>query len=389
MSAMNYREQIENIKKDGRYRRLRAISGAQGPELIVDGRKAICLCSNNYLGLAGHPALAEAQARAARELGVGAGASRLISGNMDIHARLEERIAHFKGIERVLLFSSGYQANVGVISALVGRGDFIYSDQFNHASIVDGARLSRAEIRVYPHRDTEALERMIAGDDSKGRKLIVTDSVFSMDGDLAPLDAIVKIKNRHGAMLMIDEAHATGVMGTGGKGLAVEMGCAGEIDVTMGTLGKALGGFGAFVGGSAQLVDYLINTARSFIFTTALPPSLAASALAAFDVIEAEPQRIKRLLQNVKILRKGMQKLGLNVPQGETPIIPLIIGDERKTMDICERLLDRGIFVQGIRPPTVPPDASRLRITVMSRHTKEHLERAIEAFKSLRSVIAE
>lgn len=383
MSSVNIPEHIENLKKRGRYRQLRVISGAQGPEIVVDGRKAICFCSNNYLGLAGHSALAEAQASAALDLGVGAGASRLISGNMEIYSQLEERIARFKGVEKALLFNTGYHANLGVISALAGRGDFIYSDQLNHASIIDGARLSRAEIRVYPHRDMEALERMIAKEAGAGRKLIVTDSLFSMDGDLAPLESLVDIKNRHGAMLMIDEAHATGVIGPEGKGLAAAKGCANEIDVTMGTLGKALGCFGAFIGGSAQLIDYLINTARSFIFTTALPPPLIASALAALDIIESEPERIERLHRNARFLREGLKKQGFNVPDGETPIIPLILGDEAKTMDFCERLLEHGVFVQGIRPPTVPPNGSRLRITVMSEHTREHLDRAINAFKSL------
>ena len=374
---------IDDLKRAGRYREMHTISGVQGAEVLVDGRRAICMCSNNYLGLAGHPALIEAHVKAARQFGSGAGASRLISGNMDLHARLEERIARFKGVEKALLFNSGYQANVGIITALAGPGDTIYSDQLNHASIVDGSRLSKAAVRVYHHCNMRELEQIISSDKGAGRKLIVTDSVFSMDGDLAPLEEIVEIKRRHGAMLLIDEAHATGVIGPGGRGLAAAYGLEGEIDLTMGTLGKALGSFGAFVGASFHLIDYLINTARSFIFTTALPPPVAASAIAAFDVIESEPELITKLNEAARYMRKGLKDIGFNVPDGETPIIPVIIGDEHKTMNCCERLLDLRVFVQGIRPPTVPQNGSRLRVTVMATHTREHLDRALEAFKRL------
>jgi 8-amino-7-oxononanoate synthase len=379
-------ERLEKIRAQGRYRFLRTVLSPQGPEFILDGKKVICLSSNNYLGLASHPVLIQSAIDALHKYGVGAGASRLISGNMELHLKLEEKIARFKRSERALVFNSGYHANIGIIQALVGKGDYIYSDELNHASIIDGARLSRATIRVYPHCDTQKLSQMIEEDGNGGTKLIVTDSVFSMDGDIAPLEELVRIKERYNALLMIDEAHATGVVGSQGRGVADKLGLTDKIDITMGTLGKALGCFGAYVCGSAEMIEYLINSARSFIFSTALPPAVVASAITALEILESQPELIEQLHRNASFMRDGLKNLGLPIPDGETPIIPLIIGEELKTMKICDALLERGVFAHGIRPPSVPPGTSRLRITVMATHTKEHLEKALWAFGEILQV---
>lgn len=374
---------LEKIRAQGRYRFMRTVYGSQGAEFILDGKKVICLSSNNYLGLASHPALIQSAIEAVRKYGVGAGASRLISGNMELHLKLEEKIAAFKRAEKALLFNSGYHANVGVIQALVGKGDYIYSDELNHASIIDGARLSRATIRVYPHRDTTKLSQMIEEDSDGATKLVVTDSVFSMDGDTAPLDELVRIKERHNAILMIDEAHATGVLGSQGRGLADKLGVADKIDITMGTLGKALGCFGAYVCGRTDMIEFLINSARSFIFSTALPPPVAASALTALEILESQPELVEKLHRNADFMREELKNLRLPIPDGETPIIPLIIGEETKTMEICNQLLTRGVFAHGIRPPSVPQGTSRLRITVMATHTHEQLQKAASAFREV------
>lgn len=376
-------ERLERIRAEGRYRLLRTVSSVQGPEFILDGKKVICLSSNNYLGLVSHPAVIQSAVDATRRYGAGACASRLISGNMELHMQLEEKIAAFKQTEKALLFNSGYHANIGVIQALVGKGDFIYSDELNHASIIDGARLSRAVVRVYPHLDTVKLAEMMAEDEGKGTKLIVTDSVFSMDGDIAPLDELVRIKELHNALLMIDEAHATGVIGTQGRGLADMLGLTDKIDIIMGTLGKAVGCFGAYVCGKAEMIEYLINSARSFIFSTALPPAVVASALKALEIIETEPGLIEQLRQNARFMRDGLKKIGIAVPNSETPIIPLIVGEEAKTMRICNTLLEKGVFAHGIRPPSVPRGTSRLRITVMATHNNEHLEKALSIFEEV------
>lgn len=380
-------ERLEKIRAQGRYRFLRTVLSPQGAEFILDGKKVICLSSNNYLGLASHPALIQSAIDALHKYGMGAGASRLISGNMELHLKLEEKIAKFKRAERALIFNSGYHANIGVIQALVGKGDYIYSDELNHASIIDGARLSRATIRVYPHCDTQKLSQMIEEDRNGGMKLIVTDSLFSMDGDIAPLEELVRIKERYNALLMIDEAHATGVVGSQGRGVADKLGLTDKIDITMGTLGKALGCFGAYVCGSAEMIEYLINSARSFIFSTALPPAVVASAITALEILESNPALIEQLHRNANFMREGLKNLGLPIPDGETPIIPLIIGEELKTMKICDALVERGVFAHGIRPPSVPPGTSRLRITVMATHTKEHLEKALWAFEEILRVV--
>jgi len=364
----------------GLMRRLRCVDGAQDTWVTVEGRRALLLCSNNYLGLANHPAVREAAARAAVDYGVGAGASRLISGSMRLHHGLEEQLADLKGTPAALLFTSGYHANIGAITALVGDGDAVFSDQLNHASIIDGCRLSQARVFVYPHRDTAALEALLARHRAP-RRLVVTESVFSMDGDTAPLPAICDIAERHGAMLMVDEAHATGVIGATGGGVVEAEGLQARITLQMGTLGKALGGFGAFVAARRTVIDLLINTARSFVFTTALPPPVVAAALAALDIVRTGGELRLRLAENAAALGASLRQLGLTLGPNPSHIIPVVIGDADRTMQLSERLLAEGVFVQGIRPPTVPPGTSRLRVTLMSPHTAEDLQFAVDAFR--------
>jgi glycine C-acetyltransferase/8-amino-7-oxononanoate synthase len=368
-------DRLEELRDQGLRRRLRLISGPQGPRVTLDGRPVLLLCSNNYLGLADHPRVRGGAAEAAMRWGSGAGASRLISGNMLPHRQLEERLASFKGYESSLLFGSGYLANTGTIAALAGRGEVIFSDELNHASIIDGCRLSRAETFVYRHGD---VEHLAWGLHEAGRRaaLIVTDGVFSMDGDLAPLEALAPLARDHGCRLMVDEAHATGAVGPGGRGSVAAAGLSGEVDLIVGTLGKALGSYGAYVCASHELTEYLLNTARSFIFSTAPPPPSVAASLAALELLESHPHRVERLAENAATLRTALAAEGLAVGDSSTQIVPVEVGDAARTMELCERALERGVFAQGIRPPTVPEGRSRLRFTVMATHRTGELERA-------------
>jgi 8-amino-7-oxononanoate synthase len=370
-------ERLEELRASGLRRRMRLVEGPQGPRILLDGREVLLLCSNDYLGLAGHPRVREAAAEAALAWGAGAGASRLISGNMEPHRRLEERLADFKCYEGALLFGSGYLANVGAISALAGRGGVVFSDELNHASIVDGCRLARAETFVYRHGDLEHLAWGLREAHGCG-SLIVTDGVFSMDGDVAPLAGLVHLAREHGCRLMVDEAHATGALGPGGRGSVAAAGLSDQVDLVIGTLGKALGSYGAYVCASAELTEYLLNTARSFIFSTAPPPPVLAAALAALELLEAEPERVGRLRANAAALREGLASEGLPAGDSKTQIVPLEVGDAERTMELCERLLKRGVFAQGIRPPTVPPGSSRLRFSVMATHKPDELRRAAQ-----------
>ena len=370
-------ERLEELRDKGLYRRLRLISGPQGPRVTLDGQPVLLLCSNDYLGLANHPRVRGAAADAAMRWGAGAGASRLISGNMQPHGRLEDRLARFKGYESALLFGSGYLANTGTIAALAGRGEVVFSDQLNHASIIDGCRLSRAETFVYRHGDIEHLSWGLREAGGRGA-LIVSDGVFSMDGDVAPLEQLVELARNNGCRLMVDEAHATGALGPDGRGSVAAAGLSGEVDVVMGTLGKALGSYGAYVCGRRELTDYLTNTARSLIFSTAPPPPAAAAGLAALELLESRPHRIEELHANAVTLRSALAAQGLAPGGSQTQIIPIEVGDASQTMELSERLLERGVFAQGIRPPTVPEGTSRLRFTVMSTHRSEELERAAE-----------
>jgi 8-amino-7-oxononanoate synthase len=376
-----FRDEIKDLKKKGRYRELRTIQGEQDSSVVIDGKRVLMFSSNNYLGLANHPELKKASVDAALCYGTGSGASRLISGNMEIHQTLEKELALFKETDRALLFSSGYHANVGVISALAGGGDLILSDELNHASIVDGCRLSRAEVRVYKHANMNFLEEILKKSSRFKKKLIITDSVFSMDGDIAPLPNIVDLAEKYSALVMVDDAHGTGVLGEKGRGGIEHFGLRRRVEIQMGTLGKALGSFGAYIAGSEDLINYLVNKTRSLIYTTALPPSVCGSALAALKVLGERPELISQLRNNTSYFRRGMRDLGYLIPEGETPIIPLVLGDPSVTMEMAQSLFDEGIYVQGIRPPTVPEGTSRLRITLMATHTKEQLDFSLRTFE--------
>jgi 8-amino-7-oxononanoate synthase len=365
-------DRLEELRAAGLYRRLRLIEGPQGPRVALDGDEVLLLCSNNYLGLADHPRVRQAAADAAERFGAGAGASRLISGNMSMHRQLEDRIAAFSGYEAALLFGSGYLANLGTIAALTHRGEVVFSDELNHASIIDGCRISRAERFIYRHADLEHLSwglRKAAGNGT----LIVTDAVFSMNGDVAPIASLLDLARRHGCRLMVDEAHATGALGPGGRGAVAQAGLSEEVDVIVGTLGKTLGSYGAYVCASAQLVDLLINVARPFIFSTALPPPVVGAGLAALSLLEAQPGMVEHLQRNGGVLREALAQRGFDVGPSRTQIIPIRVGDARRAVELCERALDGRVFAQAIRPPTVPEGTSRLRLSVMANHRADEL----------------
>ena len=366
---------MSELEAVGLRRHTHLVSGPQGPHVLLDGKPVLMLSSNNYLGLADHPRVREAAAEAAMRWGVGAGASRLVSGTMTIHRRLEERLAAFKRREAALLFGSGFLANAGVIAALARPGDVVFSDELNHASIIDGCRLSRAEVFVYDHLDVEHLDWGIRQADGRGA-LIVTDGVFSMDGDVAPLQEIVELARRNRLRVVVDEAHGTGALGPGGRGALAEAGLEEEADVIVGTLGKALGSYGAFVACDREMADYLLNTARTFIFSTALPPPAAAGALAALELLEARPELVRRLGANSSALRYGLAAEGFDVAGARTQIMPLVLGEPDVTVRACELALERGVFAQAIRPPTVPPMTSRLRLAVMASHRPGELRAA-------------
>jgi 8-amino-7-oxononanoate synthase len=368
-------ERLEELRDRGLYRQLRLVEGPQGTSVTLDGRPVLLLCSNNYLGLAERAEVREAAAEAALRWGAGSGASRLISGNMEPHRRLEANLAAFKGYEAALLFGSGYLANTGVVAALAGRGEVVFSDELNHASIVDGCRLSRAETFVYRHGDVEHLAWGLRQAGERAA-LIVTDGVFSMDGDVAPLPELLALAQEHGARLMVDEAHATGAIGPDGRGSVAAAGLSGEVDVVVGTLGKALGSYGAYACASAETIDFLVNTARPFIFSTAPPPPAIGAAEAALRVLEAEPELVLRLQANATILRTALAGEGLEVGQSATQVVPVHVGEAEVAMELCEQALQRGVFAQGIRPPTVPEGSSRLRLTAMATHGAEELVRA-------------
>ncbi len=378
-------QRLAELERLGLDRRLRSVSGPQGPRVQLDNEEVLLLCSNNYLGLADHPRVREAAAEAAMRWGVGAGASRLVSGTMTIHDRLEERLAAWEGSERCLLFGSGYLANIGTIGALAGGGDTVFSDELNHASIIDGCRLSKAAVVVFRHLDVEHLAWSLGhhgggntggrGDDGR-RRLIVTDSVFSMDGDIAPLAEIVALAKDHDARTMVDEAHATGALGAGGRGAVAQAGLTREIDVIVGTLGKALGSYGAYVCGDEEMIRYLINTSRSLIFSTAPGPPAVAGALAALELLEESEDRVESLRSAARTLRGALALEGFPVVESDMHIVPLVVGDADMAMRLCGEALERGVFAQAIRPPTVPTGTSRLRLATMATHTAEELKTA-------------
>jgi glycine C-acetyltransferase len=370
-------ERLEKIHKAGLHRSLRMVNQTT-PLVFVDGNHSLLLCSNNYLGLAEHPALAKAASVAALQSGTSSAASRLVSGNQPMHARLETEVAAWKGTESALVFNSGYAANTGVIAALAGRGDIVFSDRLNHASIIDGAILSGAKLVRYPHNNTLALEHLLKQHHTDGLRLIVTDGVFSMDGDIAPLADIAGLADKHGALLMVDDAHAGGILGQQGRGSVDLCDISGGAVIQMGTFGKALGSFGAYIATSQLIRDYLINKARSLIFSTSLPPAVLAASSAAVALVQSGEGDLlrQRLAENSRLFRSLLQQAGAAVPDGCTPIIPLLVGDAAMTTRFSLCLLQKGIFVQGIRPPTVPVGTSRLRCTVMASHTTEQIRQA-------------
>jgi len=382
-------QEVGRIEAAGLLRRVRTLESASEPEVILNGRRVLCLASNNYLGLAAHPEVVDAAAEAAQRYGAGAGSARLITGGLVLHDELEARLAAFKGTEDAVLFSSGYLANLGTVAALVGPADAVFSDALNHASIIDGCRLSRAGVHVYRHADAGHLADRLAAwrreVSAQTRVLVVTDSVFSMDGDLAPLPDIVDTCERHGAILMVDEAHATGVVGPGGRGAVAGYGLDGRVGVVMGTLSKALGAAGGFIAGSADLCAYLRNRARSFIFDTALPPPTAAAALAALRVVEREPERPVRARRLATRLATGLRAAGYEVSDPPAAVLPVVVGAPDAALALSARLLDAGVLVTAIRPPSVPEGTSRLRATVMATHTDAEIDRATAAFAAARS----
>lgn len=376
--------ELDNLRERGLYRWMRRVRDARKTVAHIDGKDVMLLCSNNYLGLADHPLLKEAAVLAINRFGVGTGASRLVSGTTDLHCQLEERIARFKGTQRALVFNSGYAANTGIIPALVGKGDIVFCDRLNHASIVDGCLLSRARLERYPHNDMSILRRRLEEEGGRGRSLIVSDGVFSMDGDLAPLRELVALKREFGAMLMIDDAHGAGVLGRTGRGTAEHFDVQADIDIHMGTLGKAFGSFGAYAAASEEIIDYLVNRARSFIFSTSLPPSQMAASLAALDIIEStEGEELRRrLASHWEFFRDGLRAAGFDTLRSETQIVPVVTGDPEKTMRFSAELFEAEVYVQGIRPPTVPKGGSRLRCALMACHERKELQKVLELMEN-------
>jgi len=372
---LDLQDRLDELKGLGLYRRMRMVSGPQGPRVVLDGTPVLLLCSNNYLGLADHPRVREAAADAAMRWGAGTGASRLVSGNMTLHRRLEERLAAFKGTQSAVLFGSGYLANLGVIPALARRGEIVFADELNHASTADGCRLAGAEVFAYRHGDVEHLAWGLRNADGRGA-LIATDGVFSMDGDVAPLEEIVELARRHDVRVMVDDAHGDGTLGPGGRGTIAEAGLDGEVDVIVGTLGKAFGSYGAYVACDDPMARYLVNSARTLMFSTGLPPAAVAAAMAALELLAEQPRRVERLADNAAALRDELAREGFDVSGPETQIVPLIVGDAGLALRICEAALEQGVFAQAIRPPAVPEGTSRLRLAVMASHTKEELRDA-------------
>jgi glycine C-acetyltransferase len=380
-------DQLNDIKAKGTHFKLRVLEDEQAPECTFDGKKVINLASNNYLGLTTHPKLREAALEATKKYGVGSGAVRTITGTMKIHMELEEKIARFKNVEACVVFQSGFTANAGTVSAVLGKEDFIISDQLNHASIIDGARLSRAKILVFNHKDMAHAEQQLASvKNEPGKKLLITDGVFSMDGDVGPLPQLCDLAEKYGAIMMVDDAHASGVLGRNGRGTVDHFNVHGRVDIQVGTLSKAVGALGGYVCGTRDLIDFLYHRARPFLFSTSHPPSVAATCIAAFDVLEQEPERIERLWENTRYWKKELGLVGFNIggkttPMSETPITPIIIGDGRLTMDFSRELFKEGVLGTGIAFPTVPEGKARIRTIMTATHTKDEMDTALEVLK--------
>ena len=371
-------DELDNLRAQKLFQKLRILETQQLPVSRFDGHEVINLSSNNYLGLTTHPKLRQRALEATEKLGVGSGAVRTIAGTMSIHMELEEKIARFKQVEASVVFQSGFTANAGTVSAILGREDIIISDALNHASIIDGCRLSRAEIKVFPHKDAEACEKIlkeIAG--RKCHKLLITDGVFSMEGDIAPLPQLVELAEKYGCIMMIEEAHSSGVLGRNGRGTVDHFNLHGRMDIQVGTLSKAIGALGGYVCASRDVIDFLYHRACPFLFSTSHPPAVAATCIAAFEVLEEEPQLIERLWANTKFLKAGLKKLGFNSGMSETPITPIIVGDAALAHEFSRQLFAAGVFAQGIGFPTVPQGQARIRTIVTATHTEEELTRAL------------
>ncbi len=377
-------DQLDELKAKGTRFKLRVLEDEQAPVCTFDGKRVINIASNNYLGLTSHPKLREAALEATRKLGVGSGAVRTVAGTMKIHMDLEEKIARFKNVEACVVFQSGFAANAGTVSAVLGKDDFIISDALNHASIIDGARLSKAKILVFRHKDIAHAEEQLASvKNEPGKKLLISDGVFSMDGDIGPLPALCDLAEQYGAIMMVDDAHASGVLGRNGRGTIDHFKMHGRVDIQVGTLSKAIGALGGYVCGTRDLIDFLYHRARPFLFSTSHPPSVAATCIAAFDVLESEPERMEKLWENTRFWKKELGLLGFDIggrttPASETPITPIIIGDGKLTMDFSRELFKEGVFATGIAFPTVPEGKARVRTIMSATHTKEQLQQALE-----------
>jgi len=382
-------EQLNELRQRGTYFRLRVLEDAQNPVCTYDGKKVINLASNNYLGLCNHPKLREEAVAATEKFGVGSGAVRTIAGTMSIHMELEEKIAAFKGVEACVVFQSGFAANAGTVSSILGKEDFIISDELNHASIIDGARLSRAKIKVFRHKDVGHAEELLKEVQKEpGRKLVITDGVFSMDGDFGPVDKLCNLCDRYGAIMMVDDAHASGVLGSNGRGSVDHFHSTARVDVQVGTLSKAIGALGGYVCGSRDLIDYLYHRARPFLFSTSHPPSVAATCIAAFEMLESEPERIERLWENTRYFKEQLTSAGFDTggrttPASETPITPIIVGEGRKAMEFSKALFDAGVMATGIAFPTVPEGKARIRTIMTSEHSREQIDRALNTLTTV------
>jgi glycine C-acetyltransferase len=380
-------DQLNDLKTKGTYFKLRVLDDEQAPVCTFDGRKVINLASNNYLGLTTHPKLREAALEATRKYGVGSGAVRTIAGTMKIHMELEAKIARFKNVEACVVFQSGFAANAGTVSAVLGKEDFIISDQLNHASIIDGARLSRAKILVFEHKNIAHAEEQLASvKEQPGRKLLISDGVFSMDGDIGPLPGLCDLAEKYGAIMMVDDAHASGVLGRNGRGTVDHFKVHGRVDIQVGTLSKAIGALGGYVCGSRDLIEFLYHRARPFLFSTSHPPSVAATCIAAFEVLEHEPERIEQLWENTRFWKKELGLLGFDIggrttPVSATPITPIIIGDGKLTVEFSKELFKGGVLGTGITFPTVPEGKARVRTIMTATHTQEELQQALEVLK--------
>ncbi len=378
-------DSLNDLRKQGLYRRLRVLDGEQAAHTSVDHHHVVNLSSNNYLGLTTHPTLRARALDALQALGVGTGSVRTIAGTMAIHMELERRLAAFKKTEAAVVFQSGFTANAGTVSSLLGKDDVIVSDELNHASIIDGARLSRATIKVFPHRNVAAAREIVAALPRTQRTLLITDGVFSMDGDLGPLPELCDLADEYGCIMMVDDAHASGVFGRNGRGTVDHFGMHGRVDVQVGTLSKALGALGGYVAGTKSLIEFLYHRARPFLFSTSHPPSVAATCIAALDVLEHEPQWMERLWANTRFFKAGLEALGFNIGISESPITPVIVGDGALAMTLSDKLFDAGVFAQGIGFPTVPQGKARVRTIVTATHTEDELQFALDAFRRVGS----